>query len=133
MALENRKLEVGTKLEARYKKEVHQAEVVAGEGDKTLIRLAAGREFTSPSSAGAAVKGSGKTCDGWEFWSLEGAEEEKPSQPKAKAKKASKAKKEGDRKIACGDCGQEFETSREAADHMRVEHNAAEAAPGNIS
>ena len=127
MALENRKLEVGTKLEARYKKEVHQAEVVAGEGDKTLIRLAAGREFTSVSAAGSAVMG-GVACNGWRFWSLEGAEEEKPSQPKAKAKKASKAKKEGDRKIACGDCGKEFETSREAADHMRDEHGSQEEA-----
>ena len=76
MALENRKLEVGTKLVARYKKEEHQAEVVAGEGDKTLIRLTDGREFTSVSAAGSAVMG-GVACNGWRFWSLQGTEEAK--------------------------------------------------------
>ena len=131
MALENRKPEPGTKLVARYKKEVYQAEVVAGEGDKTLIRLSDGREFTSVSAAGSAVMG-GVACNGWRFWSLEGAEEEKPSQPKAKAKQASKAKKAGEKKIACGDCGKEFETSPEAADHMRDEHGSQEA-PGTGS
>ena len=134
MALENRKLEVGTKLVARYKKEEHQAEVVAGEGDKTLIRLADGREFTSVSAAGSAVMG-GVACNGWRFWSLEGAEEAKPAKaekPKAERKGGSKgrAKKDGEGKIACGECGQEFETSREAAEHMREEHNSAEAQAG---
>ena len=137
MALENRKLEVGTKLVARYKKEEHQAELVAGEGDKTLIRLADGREFTSVSAAGSAVMG-GVACNGWRFWSLEGAEEAKPAKPeklKAERKGSTKAKvkKEGEGKIACGECGQEFDTSREAADHMRDEHNSAEAQAGEKS
>ena len=145
MALENRKLEVGTKLVARYKKEEHQAEVVAGEGDKTLIRLADGREFTSVSAAGSAVMG-GVACNGWRFWSLEGAEEAKPAKaekPKAERKGGSKVKPKGAAKpkatengkgpVACGDCGQEFETSREAADHMRDEHNSVEAQAGEKS
>ncbi len=139
MALENRKPEPGTKLVARYKKEEHQAEVVAGEGDKTLIRLADGREFTSVSAAGSAVMG-GVACNGWRFWSLEGTEEEKPKAAKApkggdgrKPKGKAKAKKDGEGKIACGDCGQEFETSREAAKHMQEEHNSAEAQAGEKS
>ncbi len=136
MALENRKLEVGTKLVARYKKEEHRAEVVAGEGDKTLIRLADGREFTSVSAAGSAVMG-GVACNGWRFWSLEGTQEANP--PKAEKPKAerrggskgkAKAKKDGEGKIACGECGQEFDTSREAAKHMRDEHNSQEAQAG---
>jgi hypothetical protein len=135
MALENRKLEVGTKLVARYKKEEHRAEVVAGEDDKTLIRLADGREFASVSAAGSAVMG-GVACNGWRFWSLDGGEEEKPSKPKAKAKAKTKraakpkASENGKGPVACGDCGREFETSREAADHMRDEHNSAEAQAG---
>lgn len=130
MALENRKLGVGTKLVARYKKEEHQAEVVAGEGDKTLIRLADGREFTSVSAAGSAVMG-GVACNGWRFWSLEGELPVKAEKPKAERKGGSKgkakAKKEGEEVAA------EFETSREAADHMRAEHNSAEAAAGQVS
>jgi len=134
VAFENRKLEVGTTLVARYKKEEHQAEVVAGEGDKTLIRLADGREFTSVSAAGSAVMG-GVACNGWRFWSLQGEQPAKAEKPKADRKGGSKAKAktDGEGKIACGDCGQEFETSREAADHMRDEHNSQEAAPGQVS
>ena len=131
MALENRKLEVGTKLVARYKKEEHQAEVVAGEGDKTGIRLADGREFTSVSAAGSAVMG-GVACNGWRFWSLEGELPAKAEKPKAERKGGSKgkAKKDGEGKIACGECGQEFDTAREAAKHMREEHGSAEAQAG---
>ena len=69
MAIENRELEPGTKLIAKYKKEEHRAEVVAGEEGKVRYRLADGREFKSPSSAGTAI--TGKACNGWAFWSIE--------------------------------------------------------------
>ena len=69
MAIENRNLEVGTKLVSKYKKEEHRAEVIAGEGDKIMYRLSDGREFKSPSGAGTAI--TGKSCDGWTFWSVE--------------------------------------------------------------
>ena len=69
MAIENRNLEPGTKLIARYKKEEYRAEVVAGEGEKVKYRLADGREFKSPSSAGTAI--TGKACNGWAFWSVD--------------------------------------------------------------
>jgi hypothetical protein len=65
------KLEPGTVLVARYKGAEHRAEVVGGEDGKTLYRLADGREFKSPSSAGSAVMG-GVACNGWRFWSLQG-------------------------------------------------------------
>jgi hypothetical protein len=69
MAIENRELDSGTKLIAKYKKEEYRAEVVAGEGGKVRYRLADGREFKSPSSAGTAI--TGKACNGWAFWSIE--------------------------------------------------------------
>ena len=138
MPLENRNLEPGTKLVARYKKQDHRCEVVAGEKGKILYRLADGREFTSPSAAGSGVMG-GVACNGWRFWSLEGelaeAEAEKPKR-EAKGKAARKARagakaKEGENRsapVACGECGQEFPTSREAAEHMAEAHGAPEAA-----
>ena len=69
MAIENRDLEAGTKLTARYKKEEYRAEVVAGEEGKVKYRLADGREFKSPSAAGTAI--TTKACNGWAFWSIE--------------------------------------------------------------
>ena len=153
MSIEDRNLKPGTTLVARYKQKEHRAEVVEGEGGKVRYRLSDGREFTSPSAAGSAVMG-GVACNGWRFWSLEseqtakeGTEEAKTAKaekPKAGRKGGSKGKPkasgngtDGDGKgkgpVACGDCGQEFETSREAADHMRDEHNSQEAHAGEKS
>lgn len=56
---------VGTRLVATYKGAKHEAEFVDG----GLFRIADGRTFTSPSSAGKAVTGR-VSCDGWKFWSL---------------------------------------------------------------
>ena len=72
MPIENRDLKPGTRLVARYKKQGHRAEVVAGEEGKVRYRLEDGREFKSPSAAGTAI--TGKACNGWAFWSVEGAE-----------------------------------------------------------
>ena len=69
MAIENRDLEPGTKLIARYKKEEYRAEVVAGEDGKVKYGLSGGKEFKSLSSAGTAI--TGKACNGWAFWSIE--------------------------------------------------------------
>ena len=69
MAIEDRNLEPGTKLIAKYKKEGYKAEVIAGEDGKVKYRLADGREFKSPSSAGTAI--TNKACNGWAFWSVE--------------------------------------------------------------
>jgi len=92
MALENRNLEAGTRLVAKYKGQTHSAEVVQTE-DGLRYRLEDGREFKSPSAAGSAVMG-GVACNGWRFWSLEGQLPERkerkakePKEPKAKAKR----------------------------------------------
>jgi len=69
MAIENRNLEPGAKLIAKYKKEEYRAEVIAGEDGKVKYRLADGREFKSPSAACTAI--TGKACNGWAFWSVE--------------------------------------------------------------
>lgn len=69
MAIENRNLEAGTKLIAKFKKEEFRAEVIAGEEGKVKYRLADGKEFKSLSSAGTAI--TGKACNGWAFWSVE--------------------------------------------------------------
>ena len=84
MSIENRDLKAGTKLLARYKGKEHTAEVVKTEGG-IRYKLADGREFKSPSSAGSAVMG-GSACNGWRFWSLAGSEEAKPKTSKKAAK-----------------------------------------------
>ncbi len=78
MAIENRNLEPGTKLIARYKKEECRAEVIAGEDGKILYRLSDGREFKSPSSAATGI--TGKAANGWAFWSVE-TESQEPDTP----------------------------------------------------
>ncbi len=101
MPIENRKLEAGTRLVARYKKADRTCEVVeTTEGLR--YRLDDGTEHRSPSSAGKAVTGG--ACNGWVFWSVEGTEKPKGEpkakaetpkrEPKAKADKPEKAKKE---------------------------------------
>ncbi len=82
MPIENRNLEVGTRLAARYKGKTHTCEVVQTE-EGIRYRLADGREFKSPSSAGSAVM-DGMACNGWRFFSREG-EEPEPKPRKAKA------------------------------------------------
>ena len=69
MGITDRNLRPGTKLISHHKKGEHQAEVICGEDGKPVYRLADGREFKSPSSAGTAI--TGKACNGWAFWSLE--------------------------------------------------------------
>jgi hypothetical protein len=72
MPIENRNLVAGTKLTARYKKQLYTCQVVEGEGGKLRYRLEDGREFKSPSAAGMAI--TGHACDGWVFWSVETAQ-----------------------------------------------------------
>jgi hypothetical protein len=67
--IENRNLQPGTRLVARYHKQSYSCEVVGGEGGKLRYRFQDGREFKSPSAAGMAI--TGKACNGWAFWSVE--------------------------------------------------------------
>jgi hypothetical protein len=94
------KLEAGTKLVARYRKEEHTAEVVVGEDGQTLYRLADGREFKSPSAAGSAVMG-GVACNGWRFWSLASdTQDGTPAEPKAQSKPKATAMKASGKKAS---------------------------------
>ena len=96
MPIENRNLEPGTVLTARYKKQDRTCEVVKTD-DGLRYRLDDGTEHKSPSAAGKAV--TGIACNGWVFWSLAG--EEKPKrEPKAKAEKPAKAKEPATKKPA---------------------------------
>ena len=145
MPLENRNLEPGTVLVARYKKQERICEVVQTD-DGVRFRLDDGTEHRSPSSAGKQAMG-GVSCNGWRFWSLQGdlkpakaAKEPKAEKPaKAPAKKAAKksakkpAKKSAKKKSArmasggsygCGACGQDFPTMKKATEHA-LTHAAA--------
>jgi len=147
MPLENRNLEPGTTLVARYKKQERTCEVVQTD-EGVRFRLDDGTEHRSPSSAGKAAMG-GVACNGWRFWSLQGdlkpakepkakkAKSEKPAKAPAKkpaakksAKKGKGAKKAKDARMAsggsygCGACGQEFPTMKKATEHA-LTHTAA--------
>ena len=134
MPLENRNLEPGTVLSARYKKEDRTCAVV--QTDEGLrYRLDDGTEHKSPSSAGKAAMG-GVACNGWRFWSIQGTEKPK-REPKAKtakaptkkpgrtkaAKKSKNAKKPKSMRMAsdasygCGVCGESFTTMKAATKH----------------
>ena len=153
MPLENRNLEPGTVLVARYKKAERTCEVVQtddatpGSAQSGIrYRLDDGTEHRSPSSAGKQAMG-GISCNGWRFWSLQGdlkpakaAKEPKAEKPaKAPAKKAAKktaakkgkgAKKAKAARMAssgsygCGACGAEFPTMKLATEHA-LTHTAS--------
>jgi len=124
MPIENRNLEAGTRLAARYKGTTYTCEVVQTE-EGLRYRLQDGKEFKSPSSAASAVMG-GMAANGWRFWSLA---EELTQKAKTPAKEA-KTKKNGSpkhRTVACGECGERFATSVEATEHMATAHMEAPA------
>ncbi|PKN83141.1 MAG: hypothetical protein CVU47_00630 [Chloroflexi bacterium HGW-Chloroflexi-9] len=105
------KLATGTEFVAKYKGTEHRCEVVTGEDGKRRFRLADGREFKSPSSAGSAVMG-GTACNGWRFWSVAGAS------PTAKPEKQTAAKAA---RPKCDACGKSFVAEKQ------LEHHAANA------
>src|ERR1700704_615006 len=84
--IENRNLEIGTRLVATYKKETHVCIVEAGEGGEGIaFVLADGKRFKSPSAAAVAITSVAQ--NGWRFWSLEG-EAKAASEDPASAKPA---------------------------------------------
>ncbi len=70
MPINDRNLKPGTRLVGKYHKQTYTCEVVEVDG-KLKFRLQDGREFKSPSAAGMAI--TGKSCNGWAFWSVETA------------------------------------------------------------
>jgi hypothetical protein len=142
MPLENRNVEPGTVLTARYKGKDRTCEVV--QTDEGLrYRLDDGTEHRSPSSAGKAAMG-GVACNGWRFWSVEGTEKRK-REPRAKtdkpkkepaakkrvktkaapkkgakakgAKKGKSARMSSDASFGCGVCSETFPTMQQATAH----------------
>ena len=110
MPLENRNLEAGTRLAARYKGTTHTCEVVQTE-EGLRYRLEDGREFKSPSSAASAVMG-GMAANGWRFWSLADALAEKSAAPK----KERQTKKNGQvERFRCLHCMNVYKTEKSAA------------------
>src|SRR3990172_10213743 len=91
MPLENRNLEPGTTLVARYKKAERTCEVVQTD-EGVRFRLDDGTKHRSRSSAGKQAM-NGVACNGWRFWSLQGALKPAKEQKakKAKAEKPAKA------------------------------------------
>ena len=136
MPIENRNLEPGTVLTARYKKEERTCEVVQTD-DGLRYRLDDGTEHKSPSSAGKAAM-EGVACNGWRFWTVQGTETPK-RQPKPKAEKPAKASpknkpaktskaakkpaakamraKASDDSYGCGVCDETFPTQKAAVAH----------------
>jgi hypothetical protein len=109
MPLENRNLEAGASLAARYKGTTYVCEVVQTE-EGIRYRLEDGREFKSPSSAASAVMG-GMAANGWRFWSLAEALAEKAAAPK----KESPSKKNGQvERFRCLSCGHIYKTEAQA-------------------
>jgi len=115
MPLENRNLEAGTRLAARYKGATHTCGVVQTE-EGLRYRLEDGREFKSPSSAGSAVM-NGMACNGWKFWSLAGSLKEKAPKPETKPAKGKelitkvanqKGVPEGQTRFFCQACMKSF-------------------------
>ena len=103
MSIEDRNLKPGTVLVARYKKRDHRCDVVKGAEGKVAFRVN-GKEYGSPSAAGSAVMG-GTACNGWRFWTPEGAAKAagKPTTRTMAAKKATaKPKAKGKAKMRAG-------------------------------
>jgi hypothetical protein len=148
MAIEDRNLAVGTKLWAKYKGQVHTAEVVEElllpEG-KAAIRyqLADGQRFKSPSAAGTAI--TGKSCNGWAFWSVGEPPAAKTTELEATETKPKRTRKERnvsrdgnghvlpiveqvDGTFECANCSATFPTREEAAAHIGEAHPAEQPA-----
>lgn len=100
MPISNRNLPAGTKLVAKYKGEIYHATVIAtDDGIRYRLEepLVIGQKlsyFKSPSAAGAAIFGEGRTCNGWAFWSVEGEEPEATEAAEAKPEAKTKGKRQ---------------------------------------
>lgn len=122
MAIEGgmrKKLVAGLRLSATYRKVQHTAEVVATEDGTLRFRLSDGREFKSPSAAGSAVM-DGIACNGWRFWSLQGAEtatEAAPDSEPATAPAQTPDGADAKPRPRCPRCGKQFVGPDQLAHH----------------
>jgi hypothetical protein len=86
MAIENRNLEVGTRLVGRHKGKTAVCLVEAGEEGGVVFRLE-GESKTYKSLSSAATTITKGAVNGWKFWTVEGQETAKVERP-AKTSKA---------------------------------------------
>jgi hypothetical protein len=135
MAITDRNLTAGTKLAARYKGTMHEAEVVQTE-EGLRYQLSDGRSFKSLSSVATAI--TGKSANGWSFWSLASEVTTTSSTiiPAPKPTRRRKLKAEAtpepalpiveqvDGTYECGECSSAFE-SREAVEAHLAEFHPA--------
>ncbi len=77
MTIENRNLEAGTILAARYKGKQYECTVLESEGMKAYS-LEDGSIHRSPSAAASKLM-NGASVNGWRFWSLAADLQEKPA------------------------------------------------------
>ena len=117
MTIENRNLEAGAKLAARFKGKMYIADVVETE-DGIRYRLD-GKDYRSLSSAGKAITNG--SVNGWRFWSLadkdgERTDRKKPKEPATKSKMVVQIRKipnqrgvpDGEVKYHCSACQKSF-------------------------
>ena len=119
MTIEDRNLEPGTKLAARYKGQAHSVLVLKDDEGKLGFELDNGTIYKSLSKAGSDVM-NGTACNGWRFWSLEGdlPEKKEAASKEAKGKVVKLIKRvpnqkgvdEGSTKWFCGACMKSFVT-----------------------
>ena len=162
MVITDRNLSVGTKLYARYKGQTYTCQVVldpSTNASRPIAYRVDGQEklFKSPSTAGAAVMGEGRTCNGWVFWTVGEPDAAKaPARRTARtravsavpkpqrerrggrAKSAAPAKDANgdalpiierlDEQFECGECGQVFATTEDASEHFNETHGVVELA-----
>ncbi len=117
MPIEDRNLQPGMKLEARYKGEDYACTVMEGE-DKGGLRFMlddlddnrlSSAVFRSLSAAGSAV--TGNACNGWAFWSRKG-QGPKPRQAKTAPPEAAAFRRIPGGRAWCDGCAAAFRVDR---------------------
>jgi hypothetical protein len=120
MAIQDRNLTPGTRLVATYKKEVFHALVVEGPDGKVRYQLVPydGKEYKSPSSLGTAV--TGKSCNGWSFWSVDTSSTETsgetPSAQETAADEGNAGQESGDADAQADPTSEEEDSQTEPSD-----------------
>lgn len=149
----DRNLAVGTKLVAGYKGKTYHAEVVevdgSGHGHMEVRYAVLEHDLAAPykslSAAGSAIFGIDKagkprTCNGWDFWKLDGEAEavDTGATKPARARRAKATSTEpptpddavyGEDGIGCAYCAHVSPDATKAAQHMEEAHPSGEPLP----
>lgn len=144
----DRNLAVGTKLVAGYKGKTYHAEVVEFDGGEVryaVLEHDLAAPYKSLSAAGSAIfgitkDGKARTCNGWDFWKLEGEAEvaDTGATKPARARKAKATTTEpttpddavyGAEGVECAYCAHVSPDAVKAAEHMDEAHPTGEPLP----